>query len=116
MASLAVTFIFRSNQGEFRASFDTVDKGITHAALPIRTVGNVHFLNHFKGICKPKFVGTLSLCHVDDPGGSQAHVFPPVNGLIVNISHCTYKWSSMSYSYVYGIRSSVKLTLVTSKN
>lgn len=39
-----------------------------------------------------------------------------LNDLIVNFSHCTYSWSNVRYSFVYTIKRSVKLILVTKKD
>ena len=48
--------------------------------------------------------------------GTQFHIAWPVNGFIVNSSHCDYMWSSVRYSFVYIIKRNMKLTLVTLKN
>ena len=46
----------------------------------------------------------------------RADMFWPVNGLIVHISHCTYRCSSMNYSFVYNIKTNVKLPIDTQKD
>ena len=71
---------------------------------------------YYKTIYKPKSVEHLGPPNAAEFDGTQAHMFCPVNDLILNIFHCTYGWSIMSYSFVHSIKRSVKHGLITQKN